>query len=88
MDNCPCREAHKGETGGYYVSAVDGPSSWLLLGPFDSHPDALSRVNEVRLFAEKHEPRAVFYAFGTVRAKDGYRAPGSANKYLMKAEAR
>lgn len=71
-------------TGNYYVSAVDGPNTWLLLGPFkNDHAGALARVDEVREFANQADGRSHFYAFGTVRMAEDHTKPGSANKYLM-----
>ena len=70
--------------GNYYVSAVDGPNTWLLLGPFmNDHAGALEMVEKVRDLANNADARSCFYAFGTVRMAEDYTKPGSANKYLM-----
>jgi len=54
--------------GEYYVSVVDGKRTALLLGPFtNDHAKALSMVDAVRAKAEELDPRAIWYAFGTVR---------------------
>lgn len=79
---CQCGSEHAGEDGGFYVSVVDGSQYGLLAGPFGTHPEALALVNTVRAKAEELNTRAVFYSFGTLRAKDGYRKPGRLNKYL------
>lgn len=76
---CPCGSGHEGESGGYYTSVVDGPDYGLLLGPFETHGEALEWVDRVRAAAEKANARAVFYAFGSCRAKDSYREPGRLN---------
>lgn len=69
--------------GNYYVSALDGPAHYLLLGPFNRHADALARVDPVRAYATAHGgPKAHFIAYGTVRMADDVTQPGSANKYL------
>lgn len=53
----------------FYVSVINGPKRALLRGPFLSHGEALDRVEETRAIAEKLDPWAVFYAFGTVGIK-------------------
>lgn len=78
--------------GNYYVSAIDDPQSpnftyWLLLGPFGTQQEALDRVDEVKALATRGNPRADFYAYGTVRMADDYNKPGSANRYLLKDAA-
>lgn len=65
----------------FYVSVVDGPKFALLAGPFRSHQEALDLVRKASDEAEKHDPRAVFYAFGTVKMMNGYR-DGILNQYL------
>jgi hypothetical protein len=70
--------------GNYYVSAVDGPTFYLMLGPFASHADALARVDEVRAFSidKDRSGKACFMGFGTVRMADEVTRPGNLNKYL------
>jgi len=54
--------------GAYYVSVVDGPRVGRLLGPFiNNHAGALTMVEAARKKAEECDPRAVFYAYGTIR---------------------
>lgn len=53
--------------GHYYVSAIDGPRSALVSGPYPTHQQALDLVPAKRAEAEKLDPKAVFYAFGTCR---------------------
>jgi len=76
---CPCGASHDGENGGYYTSARDAGRTAFLVGPFDTHAEALAWVDRTRAKAEEVNARAVFYAFGTVRMKDGYREPGRLN---------
>lgn len=50
--------------GDYFVSAVDNGQFWLLAGPYETHAEALERVDRVRIIACEHEPKAFFYASG------------------------
>lgn len=62
--------------GFYYVSVMDGPRRGLLRGPWiDDHAGALAAVDVVRAEAERVDPRAAFYAFGTARSETD-RGPG------------
>ena len=58
-----------------------------MLGPFRTHAEALDRVGEVWDHANKVNPWAAFYSFGTVRMKDSYTVPGLFNKALGLEEA-
>lgn len=49
----------------FYVSAIDGPRTFLIAGPYDSHHAALSRVDAVRDHARSIDGRAHFMAWGT-----------------------
>ena len=57
--------------GAYFVTCVDParPSTYArLAGPFiDNHAAALALVDRARAEAERADPRAVWYAFGTCR---------------------
>ena len=55
----------------FYVSVVDGPKLALLAGPFQAHQAALDLVEKASDIAQKKEPWAWFYAFGTVKTKTG-----------------
>ena len=55
--------------GFYYVSAIDGPRAARVQGPFQTHAEALARVDAARSRAEKLDPRACWYAFGTCRSE-------------------
>lgn len=69
--------------GAYYVSARDAKRYALLLGPFDNHADALAQVDAAKRKAYELDPRASFYAFGTLRLADDVNHPsGSLNKYF------
>ena len=77
MSPCPCGEAGcAGNGGGYYVSLKRDRRVALLLGPFDTHAEALARVRDAFAKACDVDPWAAFDAVGTVRMRDGYRAPG------------
>lgn len=49
----------------FYVSAIDGPKTFLIAGPYDSHDAALARVDPVRSHAGEHDGRAHFMYWGT-----------------------
>ena len=66
--------------GTYYVIAVDGPSWWRMSGPYDTHQEALADVAGARNIADKHDGRAWFMAWGTIRDKTENRTPGNLNK--------
>jgi hypothetical protein len=68
--------------GNYYVSMVDGPRFALLAGPFAQHAVALDQVEPAKTIAQKLDPWADFYAFGTVRMADDYTTPGKLNERL------
>ena len=58
--------------GPYYVSVIrpEKPSDpRLLAGPSATHAEALANVDEATRLAQSLDPRAAFYAFGTVRTK-------------------
>lgn len=61
----------------YYVSVIDGKRSVLLSGPYKAHGEALAMVPEVRTWADTVDPRAPFYAFGTVAVRGDYRPLGA-----------
>jgi len=69
------------ESGGYYVSAVDGPNWWKMAGPYPNHAAALADVNLARDLANKHDRsgRAWFMSWGTVRVENGTE-PGNLNR--------
>ncbi len=69
--------------GNYYVSVVDGKKKAFLAGPFrDDHKAALDMVSAAKKAAEEVDPRAVFYAFGTVRTGYDHDRPGVLNAHL------
>ena len=71
----------------YYVSVVDGPRYALLAGPYETHQEALDKVDEARKAAYTMDVKAVFYAYGTCKTPPGYDKPGVLN-HLLEEEAR
>ena len=62
--------------GRYFVSARnDDGRAVMLLGPYDSHLEALERVDLGRQLAEKVDPRAPWYSYGTCRVHDDQPTP-------------
>jgi hypothetical protein len=58
--------------GPYYVSAVDGPKRQFLLGPYDTHQEALDNVTRGAYLADLNFPaQAPWCGYGTCRMKDG-----------------
>ena|ERR1035437_283457 len=62
-DGCP--DADPGRA--FFVSVVSGAHWRALTGPYDTHLDALAKVAEAEGLAQR-DPRASFYAYGTVQA--------------------
>jgi hypothetical protein len=71
---------------GYYVTVrerPDGGRSGFLVGPLETHEEALALVEPVREIAKSKNSRAVWYAFGTARVEG--RSPirrGLLNEYF------
>jgi len=70
--------------GQYYVSVLDKDTGrvGLLYGPVRQHQSALDKVRAAQALAEEADPRAVWYAYGTVRMEEGYSKPGVFNGEL------
>lgn len=78
----------------FYVSVIDGPRiggeiqvkrMGLLAGPYETHEEALDKVNAIRKIAEEVNVWAHFYAFGTCKLKEpinGSYPPGRLNHLL------
>lgn len=58
----------------YYVTVRDGGRTGFLLGPYPTHDGALARVEAARRHANRVNPWAAFYAFGTSSLPAGQRA--------------
>ena len=66
--------------GNYYVSVVSGNKFGLLLGPYNSHKEALDKVETAREKAkEVNRAEAAFAGFGTVRVEN-HTEPGLFNR--------
>jgi hypothetical protein len=72
-ESCP-------ESGSYYVSAVDGHDWWKMAGPYRTHAEALADVNRALEIANKHDGRAWFMSWGTIRVAEGSSVPGNLNR--------
>ncbi len=55
--------------GFYYVTALDGGRSARIAGPYKSHGAALDKVGPVKTLAEDVDPRAIWWAWGTMRSE-------------------
>ena len=51
----------------FYVTAIDGPRVAYVAGPYRDHAEAMEALPVARAEAERLDPRAVWYAFGTAR---------------------
>jgi hypothetical protein len=82
-------QAPDSKPGFYYVSVVRGKADYRLLrGPFvNDHAAALAAVDAARFRAYDLDPRAAFYAYGTVRF-DEDSGPGILDKLDAAAAAR
>jgi hypothetical protein len=49
----------------FYVTVRDAGRTGFLLGPYDTHPEALTNVDRGRKLAIAANDRAWFYAYGT-----------------------
>lgn len=70
---CPCG-LPKGHDAGaeFFVSCRKGTANGLVLGPYDTHEEALANVERGREMAEKADPWSLFYAFGTLSVKPDF----------------
>lgn len=61
------------EPGNFFVTVVDGPRTGFLLGPYDTHAEALANVERGKRLAHESDnySRSWFYAYGTARVKRG-----------------
>ena len=53
--------------GPYYVSARDNGKTFIMAGPYETHAEALAKVDEALQIANEHDGRAWFMSWGTVR---------------------
>ena len=64
MTACECGREHEPDLR-FFVTVRDGERWAALLGPFDTHAEALAQVDAGRDLAYKADARAPFYAYGT-----------------------
>lgn len=70
MNVCECGREHDPALR-FYVTVRDGPDRWAaLLGPFETHTEALGKVDLGRELARQADPRAAFYAYGTAGSRE------------------
>ena len=66
------------QPGRYYVTVRnDAGAHRYLLGPYDSHLEALENVDRGNRLACEADARAHWYSFGTARLMDGTATVGS-----------
>lgn len=68
---------------GFYVTVIDHGRVGKLLGPYDTHEDALANVDRAKAKAHEADPDAHWYAFGTSKwESERPLPPGLFNKIL------
>lgn len=81
-DGCPCGGEHS-EGAVYFVSVRRNETDWVpVLGPYGTHPEALALVDKGRELTERVDPRAHWYAFGTVALPGDTKRVGLLNDAL------
>ena len=55
--------------GFYYVTAIDAGRSARASGPYKTHAEALDDVRRVKETIEEMDPRAIWWAWGTMRSE-------------------
>jgi hypothetical protein len=53
----------------FYVTVKRGEQTGFLLGPYETHEEALANVDRARQLAHDVDPFSAFDAFGTARSK-------------------
>jgi hypothetical protein len=64
---CGCDKPHKSGAS-FFVSCIEDSGqrrNALLLGPYNTHEEALANVDRGRKLAETNDPKAHWYSFGT-----------------------
>ena len=59
----------------YYVSAIDGPKTYIIAGPYKRHADALAQVDAACRLADERDGRAWFMAWGTCGSDEAIKTP-------------
>jgi len=61
---CDCTEPHPpGHV--FFVSVHDGRRTGFLLGPYDTHGEAIANVERSKRLAQGADPKADTYTYGT-----------------------
>lgn len=69
--------------GDYFVSVHDqGQKPRLVLGPFETHKEAINQVEAVRTYLLETDPKGHFYSYGTARQEKGSGNTGQLNPKL------
>lgn len=72
-ESCP-------EPGKYFVTAQDAGKIHFMAGPYTTHAEALEKCHPALMIADKHDGRAWFMSWGTVRLTDDSPRIGTLNK--------
>lgn len=72
---------------GFYASVMDGVRTGLLLGPYDTHDEAMAVVDTAAELAETVDPRAHFYSFGTAKVTADRLPKGRLNHLIGRTAA-
>ena len=65
----------------YYVSIKDAGKFAVVVGPFQTHQEALNMVEPAITAGHEADPKSWFYAWGTCKMENGHR-DGGLNKKL------
>jgi len=66
----------------YYVSIIDGDQFNTVVGPFQTHQEALDMVEPARKIGSKVDWKSWFYGWGAVKMKNGH-IEGMLNEHLL-----
>lgn len=86
MSACPCGAEHPGDVVFFVSVCRNGIDYVPLLGPYPTHPEALSLVDKGRELGERIDPRACWYAFGTMSLPNDTTRKGLLNDVLAAEE--
>jgi hypothetical protein len=78
-----CDSSSCPEPGKYFVTALDVGKVFYMAGPYTTHAAALAQVNTALDIAHKHDGRAWFMSWGTVRVQDDSSMVGVLNKHNL-----
>lgn len=61
---CACGKYHDSDER-FFVTVADAGRVGYLLGPYETHDEAIAEVDRAKSLARKADPFSHFYAFGT-----------------------